>query len=124
MDSLPLQITTNRDQLRRKVEVDGYTYMVRKPGAGESLTYRQLGREMTVLENKKKLTKAESANYEELKARSLTISLRLFDALDNQEAQDYIDSLDISILLETINQIFGEANIDEPSEAEPSKTDG
>lgn len=124
MDALPLQITTNKDRLRKHVEIDGFTYMVRRPGAGESLTYRQLGREMTKLEKKTKLTKADENKYEELRARSTAISLALFDAKGNQEAKEYIDTLDIQTLLETISEIFGEADIDESSEAEPSATDG
>lgn len=124
MDTVPLQITTNKDSLRKLVEIDGYAYKVRRPGAGESLTYRQLGREMTKLEAKKKLTKGEEDRYEEMRARSNGLSLSLFDPLGNEEAKAHIDSLPLQILLETIGEIFGEADIDEPGKAEPSSTDG
>lgn len=124
MDAVPLQITTNKDRLLKTVEIDGYAYKVRRPGAGESLTYRQLGREMTKLEAKKKLNKAEEEKYEEMRARSNRLSLDLFDSLGNSKAKSYIDSLPLQILLETIGEIFGEADIDEPGQAEPAPTDG
>lgn len=117
---LPVQITTRKRQVK-KVQIDGFDFLVRRPGAGEALTYRQLGREITKLEAKAKLTPSEQEAYEELRARSMAISLNLFDSLGNAEAKEYIDTLEITVLLETITQIFGGAEIDE-SGTETSST--
>ncbi len=119
---IPIQITTNKDSLQKKVQIDSFTYMVRRPGAGESLSFLQLGWELEKLEKKTNFSDSELDRYQELRIRSIGLSLSLFDSLGNKEAQAHIDSLEQNTLSQAISQIFGEAKIDEAGETEPTPT--
>ena len=113
-----LEITTDKSKRTKKCLIDGYTYAVRKPGAGESLSMQLDGREITKLSKKKELSQDEEVTMELLTSKTLRLCLGLFDSLGNKDAEDYINSLDVETLLEVISQIFNEIAIDEP---EPAK---
>lgn len=102
-----LEITTNRDKNRKKLLMDGFTYMVRRPGAGESLDLSQFGKEVQRLEKRKDdLTDAERDNLTNKSMQSLKIVLSFFDYLGVEEAKDHLYSVDPEELMSVVKQVF------------------
>lgn len=108
------EITTNQDKNKKKVKVDGFMYIVRRPGAGESMDMRRFGRKITALEKKDKTTDKEQEQYEELAEKVLVICISLFDADGNDKAESYLKTLAPETLMEVIGQVFGKATVSEP----------
>jgi hypothetical protein len=100
-----LNITTKQNQ--KTVEVDGFSYKVRRPGAGESLTLQKSGRDLTKLSKLAEPTEAQETKMESMTIELLEICLGLFTGTD-EKAQKYIQTLDVEVLLDVINQVFDE----------------
>lgn len=100
------EINTDKSKRSKKLLLDGYTYMVRKPGAGESLGMQKAGRELTKFSKKTDTTEEEQERIESLTVKTLNTCLGLFDALGNKEAGEYLDQLDVETLMLVIGQIF------------------
>lgn len=104
-----LEITTNRDKNRKKVMIDGFTYTVRRPGAGESLDLSQFGKEVESLEKRKdQLTEEENRRFRDKSLKSLRIVLSFFDSLGNEEAEDSLRSIDPEELMGVIKDVFSD----------------
>lgn len=101
-----LEITTNRDKNRKKLLLDGFTYMVRRPGAGESLDLSQFGKEVQELEKKESLTEQEQKDFEDKSMKMLRIILSFFDALGVKEAEESLQSIDPEELMGVVKQVF------------------
>lgn len=102
-----LEITTNRDKNRKKLLLDGFTYMVRRPGAGESLDLAQFGKEVEALEKRKTdLTDEEQKDFEEKSVKMLRIILSFFDCLGSKEAEASLQSIDPEELMGVVKQVF------------------
>ena len=100
------EITTDKQKRNKKVKIDGYTYDVRKAGAGDSLTMQQAGREITKLGKLTNPSEQDSERIEKLTIKTLQICLGLFDSLGDKEAEQHLNSLDVETLMEVIQQIF------------------
>ena len=100
-----LEITTNRDKNRKKILLDGYTYMVRRPGAGESLDLTQFGKEVDAMD-KRELSDAEQKDFQEKSIKMLSIVLGFFDDLGNKEAAASLQSIDPEELMMVVKQVF------------------
>jgi hypothetical protein len=102
-----LEITTNRDKNRKKLLLDGYTYMVRRPGAGESLDLSQFGKEIETMEKRQgELSEAELADFQSKSIKMLSIILSFFDDLGNKEAAASLQSIDPEELMMVVKQVF------------------
>lgn len=101
-----LEITTNRDKNRKKLLLDGFTYMVRRPGAGESLDLSQFGKEVQELEKKGSLTEPEQKNFEDKSINMLKIILSFFDDLGNEQAKAHLQSIEPEELMNVVKQVF------------------
>ncbi len=100
-----LEITTNRNKNRKKILLDGYTYMVRRPGAGESLDLTQFGKEVDAMD-KRELSEEERKDFENKSIKMLSIVLGFFDDLGNKEAFASLQSIDPEELMMVVKQVF------------------
>lgn len=100
-----LEITTNRDKNRKKILLDGYTYMVRRPGAGESLDLTQFGKEVDAMD-KRELSEEERKDFENKSIKMLSIVLGFFDDLGNKEAAASLQSIDPEELMMVVKKVF------------------
>lgn len=92
----------------KKVEIDGYGFEVRKPGAGEALIMQKSGREITAFEKLKKSNKMTEKNLLEeadLTVKLLEICMSLFNPL-SKEAETYLQTLDVEVLMDVVDQVF------------------
>jgi len=101
-----LQINTSEKRQSNKVEIDGFIYSVRKPGAGESLTIQEYGRKLQEL-SKQELTDEQNVEVEEMATKLLSICLSLFTSED-KKATEYIQTIDVELLMEIVGQVFNE----------------
>lgn len=101
-----LQISTKDKRQDKLVEIDGYTYSVRKAGAGESLTLQEYGRELEKL-GKVELTAEQTKQVEEMATKLLSICLSLFKS-DDKKATDYIQTIELELLMDIIKQVYDE----------------
>jgi hypothetical protein len=107
-----LEITTDRTKNRKKLLLDGHTYMVRRPGAGESLDLSQFGKEVEKLDKRKDdLTPEENQVFSDKSMQSLRIILSFFDALGNEEAQMHLKSIDPEELMGVVKQVFEDTSV-------------
>lgn len=113
-----LEITTSNLKTRKKVEIDGHPYTVRKLGAGEQLALNQMLRKAKALEQK--LNDGDSSEQDELAAEKLsekmvTILAGLFDdGGDGGKSRALVSSLGDIEIAELFAQIFPEGNNDAP----------
>lgn len=102
-----LEITTNKAKNQKKLLMDGYTYMVRRPGAGESLNLSQFGKEVQKYEKRQDdLSESEQSVLTDKSMQSLKIVLSFFDSLGDEQAQDHLNSIDPEELMSVIKQVF------------------
>lgn len=106
-----LQITTNELKNRKKVEIDGQTYIVRRLGAGDQLTVSQYMRELKRLAKKEEaggsLSEQEDKRLAEIEASYLQILANCFDDLsDGEKSKTLVRSLTPDELAEVMDQIF------------------
>lgn len=102
------ELTTDKNKRSKKVKIDGFTYSVRKAGAGESLSMQRAGREITKLSRLASPTDDDNERMEKLTVSTLSICLDLFDAGGDTKAEEHLNSLDVETLMEVIGQIFEE----------------
>lgn len=98
-------LTINTKQNTKLVQIDGFAYQVRKPGAGEALKMQIIGREITKLGQLDTLNENQIAQFGEQTIEVLGICLSLFKS-DDPKATTYIQTLDVEVLLDVINQVF------------------
>lgn len=101
-------LSINTKQNTKLVEIDGFAYRVRRPGAGEALTMQKSGRTIAYLSKLDNRTDAQSEQLQELGIKVLSISLALFKSED-PKATDYIQTLGVEILIDVIDQVFNDA---------------
>lgn len=114
-----LEITTTKKPAE-KVKMDGFVYAVRKPGAGESYFLSQAQRNIKKLSKKAEdntATEDDTEQLEKLSTKALKVCVTLFDALGNEEAQDYLDRLEPEVLFEVIGQVY--SKLDESEQEVP-----
>lgn len=107
-----LQINTNNLNTRKKVEIDGHLYTVRRYGAGEQLELNRLLRQAEKLS--KKLESGKGTAEEEVKAE--TLSSRMIDLFaglfddggDGTKARQLVSSLSQTEIKLMFEQIFEE----------------
>lgn len=105
------KISTNALTTRKKVEIDGHPYTVRKFGAGEQLRLNQLLREADNFSKKLEKTEAESPELEqqviELGEQIMNMFVVLFDdGGDGSKSRALIESLSQDEAQELFRQIF------------------
>lgn len=101
------EISTNRSKHTKKVMIDGYTYLVRRPGAGESLDLSQFGKEAKELDKRKdSLTPEELEAFRDRSLLSLGIVLGFFDSLGDKAAEKSLKSIDPEELMEVVSSVF------------------
>lgn len=98
-------LQVNTKQNTKRVEIDGFGYLVRRLGAGESLIMQKSGREISKLGKLGTLNSNQQERLEDLTLQVLEICLSLFST-DDKKAKAYIQTLDVEILTDVINQIF------------------
>lgn len=103
-----LEITTKRDKNLKKILLDGYTYTVRQPGAGESLDLAQFGKEVEQLEKQADLTSSDKADFSDKSMHALRVILSFFDCLGNKQAEAHLQSIDPEELMLVVKQVFEE----------------
>lgn len=114
-----LEITTSQLKARKKVEIDGHPYVVRKLGAGEQLALNQLLRKAKALGQK--LSDGENAEQDEIEAENLSekmvsILVGLFDdGGDGSKSRALVSSLNETEMAELFAQIFPEDNNETPA---------
>lgn len=105
-----LQITTSNLKTRKKVEIDGQPYTVRKLGAGEQLTLSQYMREIKKLDKKEKagtLTDAEEAEALKMTEDTMNIMAACFDdGGDGSKSKQLVKSLSVDELQAVLDEIF------------------
>lgn len=101
-------LSINTTKNTKLVEIDGFAYQVRKPGAGEALTMQKIGRDVSKLGQLESLDSNQIAQFGEQTIEVLRICLSLFKS-DDPKAVAHIQSLDVEVLLDVINQVFDEA---------------
>lgn len=107
-----LEISTNQLKARKKVEIDGHPYIVRKLGAGEQLAINQLLRKAKALGQK--LEDGQPSDQDELEAENLSekmvsILVGLFDdGGDGSKSRTLVSSLNETEIAELFLQIFPE----------------
>lgn len=113
-----LEISTNQLKARKKVEIDGHPYIVRKLGAGEQLAINQLLRKATALGQKfedGKSTEQDEIEAENISERMVSILVGLFDdGGDGSKARTLVSSLNENEVRELFVQIFPEDNNETP----------
>lgn len=111
-----LQINTDSLKNRKKVEIDGHPYTVRRYGAGEQLRLNQLVRQANKLKVKEQAgttTEADEVEAEMLAKQMIDIFAGLFDdGGDGKKARKLVESLSQSEVQELFAQIFKDE--DEP----------
>lgn len=108
-----LEISTSALKTRKKVQIDGHGYTVRRLGAGEQLTLNQMLREAKKLEAglKDSPDDALEAKAEELSQKMIDVFAGLFDdGGDGSKSKALIASLNEFEIQELFIQIFGESN--------------
>lgn len=98
-------LSINTKQNTKLVEVDGYGFTVRKPGAGESLTMQKARREISNMGDVEGMSDSQKQQFEDLYLEVLDICLSLFSS-DDPKAVKHIQTLDAEILLDVIAQVF------------------
>ena len=119
-----LEITTAK-QPDVKVKVDGFVYSVRKPGAGESYFISQAQRNITKLSksvDNGTASDEEKQQFESITNKALKVCVTLFNALGNEEAQDYLDTLEAEVLFKVIEQVYSELNEQETKDVPKSNS--
>lgn len=106
-----LEITTDKNKNRKKLLLDGYTYMVRRPGAGESLDLTQFGKQVERWEKRDDLTPEEEKEFTDTSMRSLGTILSFFDSLGSEEAQAHLKSIDPEELMGVIDKVFKDTSV-------------
>lgn len=102
-----MQITTNREKNRKLIDLDGFDYKIRRPGAGESMDLMDFGKEVEQLEKRKDdLTPEETQQFEEKSMKMLKIVLSLFDDLGNGNAKVHLRAIDPEELMNVIKEVF------------------
>jgi hypothetical protein len=105
-----LEITTNKQKSQKKILMDGYTYMVRRPGAGEALTLNQISKDMTKYKNRTDLAEDKQSRLQEMSMRALEIALGFFDPLGDEEANKHLQSIDVEEIMSVITQVFSDTS--------------
>lgn len=105
-----LQINTNSLNSRKKVEIDGHPYTVRRYGAGEQLTLNKMQRESNKLAprlSQADVTEAEIEKAEKLSVKLIDIFAGLFDdGGDGSKSRKLVESLSPDEVSELFMQIF------------------
>lgn len=119
-----LQINTNELSQRKKVEIDGHIYIVRRMGAGDQLSVSQYLRELDILaekEKRTKLTEKENKRVSEIENASLEITAHCFDDQeDGSKSLALVKNLSQDEIAELFNQIFEEENGNKEDKPEAS----
>lgn len=114
-----LEISTSQLKARKKVEIDGHPYTVRKIGAGEQLAINQLLRKAKSLEQRLtdgKSTEQDEAEAESLSEKMITILVGLFDdGGDGSKSKTLVSSLNETEMAELFTQIFPEDTNEAPA---------
>lgn len=104
------QISTAKLGGRKKVEIDGHAFSVRKMGAGESLALSQSQRRIEVLAKKEEagtITEAEKDEFLKLGSSFIDAMASLYDdGVGGKKAQELIRSLSPEELAEMNKQIW------------------
>jgi len=98
-----LQLSSKRDT--KTIEIDGYGFHIRKPGAGESLTLQEGSRRIEAMGKLKELTASQEAEGEALTVKLLGICLALYSGMDDK-ATAYLQTVEVEMLMEGINAVF------------------
>lgn len=105
-----LEISTNTLKARKRVEIDGQPYTVRKLGAGEQLAINQLLREAKKLEatiTDDSVTDEQEAEIEQISQKIMSTFAGLFDdGGDGSKSRALISSLNEDEIQEMFVQIF------------------
>lgn len=102
-----LQISTSNLKDRKKVEIDGHPYTVRRLGAGEQLTLNQLLRQSKKLEELSKTSDIDQTKFDSISSKIMELFTGLFDdGGDQSKSKSLVASLNESEVQELFSQIF------------------
>lgn len=113
------QISTATLGGRRKVEIDGHGYTVRKMGAGESLALSQTQRRLLELGKKEPsaLTDSETEEIEQLGSKFIDAITALFDDGEGGiKAKELVSSLSPDEIIAMQNVIWSDEPEKKPNE--------
>lgn len=103
-----LQINTSTLKSRKKVEIDGHGYSVRRLGAGEQLTLSQQMRELKSLRSSE--SDEDAQKVEQISRDVLNLMANCFDdGVSGKKSKQLVHSLAPEELEEILDTIFTEA---------------